>query len=763
MSAESAVLIERVEYQGRSFRLRSEAHPERGEISTTLELGDVVQLSGSAAYDPTGSEEALEHTLASANRRLRERLLEGTLDAWIGTSKRSSGVYPLPGPPVAPPRPAGRSPGTRKPGRWAAKVGRVEMPFRDSGSGGNTSQSPASSRPQPPPKLPATPRPETSGSEFAAVRRPPLPPASSGRPLEPRVTPALPAHQRIGSYHVLETLGPDRFLAAAGPSDGQRLVELALLPRSLGSLAHARSLLRLEHANLVPVIDVGELEGRVYCVWPARQGRDGASLLARSAGAGKPLPVDAVAWIVKEVARAVEAIHARACAHGGVTLASIRVLFGGEVRLEGLSPAPPDDVAARITDDVVALGDLLLGLLGRGADAPAAARAPFVPPVLLGVASRARGEPGAKGGLRSAQAVADALAGYLQQDAPRADSSRLARLMAELFPGGADEDAAKSALLSSQAQALAEAAVNLSPVTPARASHPAPDGRNAESELAMGTVIDGRYRVERLCGRGGMGLVYEAEHEGIGRRVALKILHPLYSRSQDIAERFRREARAASRIGHPHICDVFDFGTTDDGSLYIAMEYLEGRDLGHLLDELGVLPVDRALRIAVQICRALEAAHAVGIVHRDLKPENIYLIDQADGGDFVKVLDFGVAKEFEDKTKKLTRPNIALGTPEYMAPEQIAGRTEPRSDVYALGAILYELLAGTPPLEGETYLETFRRKAAEDPAPIAGSREDVDPRVEQLVLRALARNPDDRPASMGAFADALERLLAEIT
>src|SRR5262249_38306430 len=156
-----------------------------------------------------------------------------------------------------------------------------------------------------------------------------------------------------------------------------------------------------------------------------------------------------------------------------------------------------------------------------------------------------------------------------------------------------------------------------------------------EEERPTGSIIDGRYRIQKLCGRGGMGCVYEAEHEAIGRRVALKILRPLYSRSHDIAERFRREARAASKIGHPNIADVFDFVTTQDGCLYIAMEFLEGRDLGQLLEDAGMLEVRRALEISSQVCRALEAAHSAGIVHRDLKPENVFLTTRGPKQDFV--------------------------------------------------------------------------------------------------------------------------------
>jgi serine/threonine-protein kinase len=401
----------------------------------------------------------------------------------------------------------------------------------------------------------------------------------------------------------------------------------------------------------------------------------------------------------------------------------------------------------------MSLGLLLSSLLGRGVgDERTGARAPFVPPQLLSIAARTMREQTGQPQLRSAQAVGAALSAYLEKDAPRTDAVRVGRIMAELFPGGVKEDAARRQTLAERASAVPLPADSDPHATPPLVST---EGMTSDPSRAAGQVIDGRYRLRRLCGRGGMGWVYEAEHEAIGRTVALKILHPQYSRSQDIAERFRREARAASMIGHPHIAEVFDFGTTGDGCLYIAMEFLEGQDLGQLLEDEGLLPIARALNITAQVCWALDAAHAARVVHRDLKPENVFLINKPDNPDFVKVLDFGIAKYVEEQpaATRLTRPNIALGTPEYMAPEQVSGRVEPRSDIYALGAILFEMLVGAPPFEGENYLEVFRRKALEDPPAPSTWREEIPPEVDRIVLSALSRDPAGRPLSMTAMAD----------
>ncbi|MBL8621902.1 MAG: protein kinase [Myxococcales bacterium] len=300
----------------------------------------------------------------------------------------------------------------------------------------------------------------------------------------------------------------------------------------------------------------------------------------------------------------------------------------------------------------------------------------------------------------------------------------------------------------------------------AAATAPLPDFEPSptDSQPILGLIVDGRYKVVELIGEGGMGKVYLAAHVDIGKRVALKVLHPSYSRMPDLVERFRREARAASKIGHPHIVDVTDSGTTADGSAYFVMEFLEGVELGSVIEREGALEVARAVRIAQQICRALSAAHAAGIIHRDLKPENIFLTIRDGTTDFVKVLDFGIAKTTEAeeaRERKLTSPGMAMGTPEYMAPEQAAGRpADQRCDVYALGAILYEMLTGVPPYQGDNFMEILTKKATVDPVAPIHLRSTIPAPVSTLVAAAMARNPDDRPATMEAFEYELTKCMA---
>ena len=290
---------------------------------------------------------------------------------------------------------------------------------------------------------------------------------------------------------------------------------------------------------------------------------------------------------------------------------------------------------------------------------------------------------------------------------------------------------------------------------------------DAQSVSVIGTLVGGRYRIRRLCGEGGMGRVYEAEHIEIGKRVALKILHPAYSQTPDLVERLKREARAASKISHPNVVDVTDSGTTPDGSFFFVMEYIEGIELGELIFREKRLEVPRALVITAQVCRALHAAHQVNVIHRDLKPENVLILSRDGQRDFIKVLDFGIAKsgDTEDSnnqskpSRRLTHPGMTMGTPEYMAPEQATGHpADPRSDVYAVGGILYEMLSGKPPYEGANFMEILNKKANTLPPPLGNVRSDVPAELEALITRTLAKVPGARPQTM----EELEREIQQI-
>ncbi len=357
------------------------------------------------------------------------------------------------------------------------------------------------------------------------------------------------------------------------------------------------------------------------------------------------------------------------------------------------------------------------------------------------------------------------LAAFLAETAPKTDADRLAGFLRPLFADDVREEKRERDRLIAASRAMLSGAIGPGPmVAPAADSEALPGDppRSPGSDPRIGSTLGGRYHIRRLCGEGAMGRVYEGQHIDIGRRVAIKILHARFHHSAELVERFRREARAASKIGHPNIVDVTDSGTTPDGAFFFVMEYLDGESLEELIAENGPLPLERALLMAAQIARALEAAHAAEVIHRDLKPANIMLVNRNDEDDFVKVLDFGISKDLDMAVgAALTRPDVAIGTPVYMAPEQAAGKTaDALTDVYAVGGLLYEMLTGAPPCTGDDVMEVLQRKATEDPRPIGELRPDLPRDVQKLVMRALARTPGDRHWSMTAFK---EQILACLT
>ena len=276
--------------------------------------------------------------------------------------------------------------------------------------------------------------------------------------------------------------------------------------------------------------------------------------------------------------------------------------------------------------------------------------------------------------------------------------------------------------------------------------------QDPDPDHLLGKTLSDRYYVRRLVGEGAMGRVYEGHHTGIGKRVAIKIAQKVERRKSELAKRFQREASAPAQIGHPNIADVTDCGTTEAGEFFFVMEFIDGVSLESVIKRDGQIAIERALAIATQICRALEAAHRAGIIHRDLKPSNVMLVRSQDEEEMVKVLDFGVAKFLHDTSDaaNLTLTGATVGTPKYMSPEQIrgGGPVDFRSDIYSLGAILYTMLTGGQlPIEGSSVEEICQRKLTRDPSPLRDRRSDIPNDLEELILRCLSRDPASRPQS----------------
>ncbi len=289
----------------------------------------------------------------------------------------------------------------------------------------------------------------------------------------------------------------------------------------------------------------------------------------------------------------------------------------------------------------------------------------------------------------------------------------------------------------------------------------------AAADPWIGQMVNGKYRLEALIGQGGMGRVYRALHLTLERPVVLKMLHRALTGDPSVVQRFRREARAASRLAHPNSIRVLDFGEAEDGTLFMAMEHLGGRDLGALIAGSGPLPEERIVRIGAQVLEALGEAHAQGVIHRDLKPENVMVEDRRNAPDHVTVLDFGIAKISEPGAGEgtLTQAGLVCGTPQYMSPEQARGRPlDARTDLYSMGVMLYQMASARLPFESDTPVGYLTKHITEPPAPMRERCPGllVSTRLEALVGRALSKEPAGRPPTADAFrAELLDCLRAD--
>src|SRR4051794_14018241 len=618
------------------------------------------------------------------------------------------------------------------------------------------------------------------------------------------------------------------FLAGAGEPGFQKLcvvmkviAEKSDRAKANRFLDEAKVVLRLSHANLVPTFDAGEVDGEFYIAMELVEGKDLREIWNRCVRTRTRIPLDVALHVAREIARALTYVHSHAdlrLVHRDVAPPNILISYFGEVKLtdfglarsvlkqENTAPGvvfgrasylSPEQARGEIADartDIYSLGIVLwelvtgnqylqltnldpataMSLVRHPRAQPASAKAPWITPNLDALLMRALA-PDREQRFQSAEEMRRALSEIITQISPRADAERTADFLRGLYDAVAKEERAERDKLLAESAALlpappprvsARMPVPLSLLESGSTKLEFPKEDDAMGVDFTGRVIDSRYRVIRKIGEGGMGTVYAGEHVEIGKDVAIKILHPAYSTQQDLVERFRREARAASRIGHPHIIDVTDFGETEDGCAYFVMEHLDGIDLADVLSHERRLAPERACKIATQICRALAAAHAAGVIHRDLKPENIFLVARDGQADFVKVLDFGIARSLGRRSRRLTNPGMAMGTPEYMAPEQAmasegpdAGGVDRRSDIYSVGALLYEMISGAPPHAGVTYQDILANRARARPEPLRATLPDIPEELDQAILRALEPDPEQRFQTMAQLQYELTKIV----
>jgi eukaryotic-like serine/threonine-protein kinase len=632
--------------------------------------------------------------------------------------------------------------------------------------------------------------------------------------------------RRFGKYVLISPLAQggmgEIHLAYSGQAE---LKKLCVIKTILGHLAdeefiarfldEAKVMVKLSHGNLVPVFEAGDFEGQFFLAMEYIEGRDLRDVWNRLGEAQRTMPLDLALYIVREICRGLTYVHGFGdlhLVHRDVSPPNVLLSYTGEVKLTDfgvatstiklqktapgillgkLSYMSPEqaknekvDARADLYSAGVILWELMTGQrlfppdksqLERYERAinpsiPAASTVNAkLPPALDLIVARAL-SPQRESRIAEAELLRRELASQLAKLSPTTDALSLQALLKELYgPDITRERDERHRLLEELAPRIREimephsAAIERAAREPTQPAVMPDEPMLAPARLAPGTVLADRYDIKSYIGEGGMGTVYLATHVEIGKQVAVKVLHPVYSRMPDVVTRFRQEARAASKIGHPHIVDVYDSGTTSDGSVYFVMEKLDGVDLAEVLDAEGTLAVERAIDIGTQVCEAVAAAHEAGIIHRDLKPENVFLTSREGTPDFVKILDFGIAKSVEleehSKRERLTYPGVAMGTPEYMAPEQAAGQSaDRRADIYAVGALIYEMLVGQPPHSGENLMAVLRRKATEDVKPPRSIRPEVPEELERLVLWALSFKPEDRPQSMAQMIYELHKL-----
>jgi serine/threonine-protein kinase len=280
------------------------------------------------------------------------------------------------------------------------------------------------------------------------------------------------------------------------------------------------------------------------------------------------------------------------------------------------------------------------------------------------------------------------------------------------------------------------------------------------------TVVADRYHIKEKLGEGGMGAVYLGEHVKMGRKSAIKVMSKSMANDPDAIARFNREAANASRINHPNVCAIYDFGETSEGLIYLAMEFIPGESLTQLLDREGALPAQRAAKIITQVADALAAAHELGLVHRDLKPDNVMVTAGRDGSDLVKVVDFGIAKAMgTDESQQVTRTGLVVGTPEYMSPEQLSGdQLDGRSDLYSLALVLYRTLTNTLPFQADTAQEIMIKRLTDAPLCLNDALPGANfpQKLQDLIDWGLQRMPGDRCADAAAFGQTVAEAVREM-
>ncbi len=603
---------------------------------------------------------------------------------------------------------------------------------------------------------------------------------------------------RFGRYHLLTRIGIDPvgedFLAAWGVDEGvdqMRIVRCVypIIAEETEFVAlfseEARSLSRLSSTNVVRIMEVG-IEGKIPFV--AREHVEGLSLerlIMLAQGRTALWPWELAAHITTEILRGLDYVHRRedlhgnpmGMRHGDIRPANILVSVNGEVKLANFGSTlrfiaddktnarlsdirdrffPPegiDEVEPTVDADLWGVGLILVMLLGGR------------------IQSRLSGEhvmqwmpPQMSYRVESLPDVVDTFIGRALNPDPSFRFSTAREMRAELLQimqshakGHPPDDLAEWVVELGQAERSSEDDL-VRRLLGKEAKIQLDETADGTGALAVGHVLDGRYHLLRRLGEGGMGVVFEADHLGLGRKVAVKVLHDRVLDEENTVERFRREAQIIGSLGHPNIVGALDFGITVEGYHYLAMDLLEGKSLAERIED-GSLTPREITSIMAEVCDGLQAAHDANVIHRDLKPDNVFLTPTG-----ARILDFGIAKStgLDEKAEALTRTGNICGTVDYIAPEQIRGLSQdPRSDLYAAGVIIYEALTQTTPFKGRTVGETLHKVINDklvSPRKRSGDKT-IPAELEAICMKALSRRADKRFSSATEMASALRALL----
>jgi serine/threonine-protein kinase len=511
------------------------------------------------------------------------------------------------------------------------------------------------------------------------------------------------------------------------PPQGEAAVELDALG------AEIRWLRRMQSANLARVLSSEAVDGRMGVVMEHVPGRSLAAIRGRAEQLSDLLPPELGVVVAHDAFAALGYFHefeGTGRMHGNVSQRTILVGYSGEAKIAGYRFGfhPRAEADGHFSRDLKPVAEILCDMPFRR-----------FPQALAHLVPRLLEES-----ISPTEAIA-ATKSFVRDCVPSADDRKsVAAWLEKAFPGERDREAQEDAQLMAEGLKL---------IAKSKA-----DKRGWAKNPVAGDEI-GEYRIIGVLGEGGMGRVYEAEHLKTGNHVALKVLHPR-GRTRDIEERFRREAESILRIANPHVVDIERFGPSADGKfLYLAMELLRGESLDRVLFNAEPFEPLRALRITSQICQALAAAHEAGVIHRDLKPGNVMLVNREGDADFVKILDFGLAR-LDVGEATLTRVGDLIGTFAYMAPEQGQGKpATPKIDIYAVGEILYEMLTKKLPHEGAD--EILVRKATVDAVPIAERRPGLPEDICQVVMKALSRDPEERHATMADLEQEIDAIIVQ--